>query len=71
MSNPVFLHVMSDGTLYASNDIQYTPAGTITGTYRFLSDLGSQKIGKLSGTAGTNLTQTGATGKYPATKEYS
>lgn len=64
MSTPVFLHVMSDGKLYYSNNIDYTPAGTITGTYRILSDAKSQLIGTLSGTISSSLAAAGKTGKY-------
>jgi len=63
MSAPIFLHVMSDGSLWVSNNPADTPVGTITGTYRFNSDASFQKIGKLSGTCSSSLTQTGATGK--------
>lgn len=68
MSAPVFLHVMSNGDLWVSNNIGDTPTGTIVGTYRINSDPKFQKIGTLSGTAGTNLSQTGATGKWGAEK---
>lgn len=64
MSTPVFLHVMSDGSLWVSNNIGDTPAGTITGTYRFLDDAKLQKIGTLSGTFSSSLVAGGKTGKY-------
>ena len=64
MSVPVFLHVMSNGELWVSNNILDTPTGTITGTIRFLDDAAFQKIGTLSGTFSSNLVVTGKTGKY-------
>jgi hypothetical protein len=53
---------MSDGKVYATNDIGYTPTGTITGTLRILDDLRSQLIGTLSGTISSSLVLTAATG---------
>ena len=67
MSAPVFLHVMSTGDMWISNNAQDTPTGTVLGTYRFNSDAKFQKIGTLSGTCNSSLAQTGATGKF--TKE--
>jgi hypothetical protein len=64
MSVPVFLHVMSDGSLWVSNNVNDTPTGTITGTYRFLDDAKFQKIGTLSGTFSSSLVATGKTGKF-------
>ena len=64
MSTPVFLHVMSDGAMWVSNNVNDTPAGTVTGTYRFLDDAAFQKIGTLSGTFSSNLVAGGKTGKY-------
>ena len=63
MSVPVFLHVMSDGKLWISNDIGFTPAGTVAGTYRFLDDAKSQLIGTLSGTISSSLVAGSANGK--------
>jgi hypothetical protein len=63
MSTPVFLHVMSDGSIWVSNNPQDTPTGVITGTYKFSSDAKFQKIGILSGTFSSSLAATGATGK--------
>jgi hypothetical protein len=64
MSAPVFLHVMSNGDLWISNNYQDTPAGTITGTYKFGSDAKFQKIGTLSGTFSSSLVAGGAGGKW-------
>ena len=64
MSAPVFLHVMSNGDMWVSNNLADTPSGTVLGTYRFNSDAHFQKIGTLSSTANSNMTQTGATGKF-------
>ena len=63
MSAPFFLHVMSTGDMWISNNIVYTPVGTITGTYRINSDAGFQKIGTLSGTINSSLAASGKTGK--------
>lgn len=62
MSAPCFVHFMSDGKVYFSNNIGYTPSGTITGTLRVLSDANSQLIGTLSGTISSSLVLTAATG---------
>lgn len=64
MSIPIFLHVMSNGDIWASNNPQDTPAGTVTGTYRILSDLKFQKIGTLSGTFSSSLAASNTTGKF-------
>lgn len=64
MSIPVFLHVMSNGDMWVSNNLGDTPAGTVTGTYRFLSDAKFQKIGTLSGVISSSLAASGKTGKY-------
>lgn len=64
MSTPVFLHVMSNGDLWVSNNVNDTPTGTITGTYRFLDDAKFQKIGTLSGTFSSSLAASGKTGKF-------
>lgn len=64
MSVPIFLHVMSNGDLWVSNNANDTPSGTITGTYRFNSDAHFQKIGSLSGTCNSNLAASGKTGKF-------
>lgn len=63
MSIPVFLHVMSNGDLWISNNPNDTPSGTVTGTYRFISDAKFQKIGTLSGTISSSLAASGKTGK--------
>ena len=55
MSNPVFLHVMSNGDLWFSNNRDQVPTGTITGTYHINSDAKFQKIGTLSGTISSSL----------------
>jgi hypothetical protein len=64
MSIPIFIHVMSNGDVWASNSHQDTPTGTVTATYRILSDLKFQKIGTLSGVFSSSLAATGATGKF-------
>jgi hypothetical protein len=63
MSTPVFLHVMSNGEIWVSNNPNDTPTGVVTATYKISSDPKFQKIGTLSGTANLTLTATNATGK--------
>ena len=63
MSVPLFIHVMSNGDIWISNNLSDTPSGTVTGTYRVNSDAKFQKIGTLSGTFSSSLSATGATGK--------
>jgi hypothetical protein len=63
MSHPVFIHVMSNGDLWFSNNLQDTPVGTVTGTYRVGSDASFQKLGTLSGTFSSSLVAGGANGK--------
>lgn len=63
MSAPVFLHIMSNGDIWVSNNINDTPSGTVTGTYRFNSDAKFQKIGTLSGTFSSSLVAGSSTGK--------
>jgi NifU-like protein involved in Fe-S cluster formation len=54
---------MSNGDLWVSNNLQDTPAGVITATYKISSDCKFQKIGTLSGTFSSSLAATNATGK--------
>lgn len=63
MSTPIFLHVMSNGDIWTSNNPQDTPTGVITATYKILDDAKFQKIGTLSGVFSSSLAATGATGK--------
>ena len=63
MSVPVFIHVMSNGDVWFSNNIADTPSGTVTATYKVNSDAKFQKIGTLSGTFSSNLVATNTTGK--------
>lgn len=64
MSAPMFLHVMSNGDVWVSNNHQDTPAGTTTAIYKINSDAKFQKVGTLSGTFSSSLAATNATGKY-------
>ena len=66
MSAPVFIHVLSTGDIWFSNRKSDTPTGTITATYKVNSDAKFQKIGTLSGTAGSSLTATGSMSKEAA-----
>jgi hypothetical protein len=63
MSAPIFIHVQSNGDVWVSNNVADTPAGTSIGIFKVNSDSKFQKIGTLTGTASSNLTATGATGK--------
>jgi hypothetical protein len=37
MSAPVFLHIMSNGDIWASTNVQDTPSGTVLATIKFNS----------------------------------
>jgi hypothetical protein len=63
MSVPIFIHVMSNGDVWFSNNVSDTPSGVITATYKVGSDAHFQKIGTLSGTFSSSLAATNATGK--------
>lgn len=63
MSAPLFIHIMSNGDVWTSNNASDTPSGTITATYKVGSDSKFQKIGTLSGTFSSSLAATNATGK--------
>lgn len=66
MSQPVFLHVMSNGDLWIGNHPGDVPTGTVTGTYKFTSGCAFQKIGTLSGTISSSLAASNTTGKNPS-----
>ena len=53
MSVPVFLHILSTGEVWASNNINDVPAGTILATAKFNSDLKFQKVCTISGNSGS------------------
>jgi hypothetical protein len=61
---PIFLHIMSNGDIWASGDPFFTPAGTILATYRVNSLISSQKLGTLTATAGAVTAASGGTGKF-------
>lgn len=63
MSVPIFLHVMANGDIWASTNVQDTPSGTILATIKFNSDLKFQKLGTISGNSGS-YAATGHTGKF-------
>jgi len=67
MSVPVFIHIMSTGDVWFSNDSSFTPSGTVLGTYRANSDAKTQKLGTLSGNSGS-YSCSGSTGKFGAEK---
>jgi hypothetical protein len=68
MSNPVFLHFYSDGTVYMANTDAFSPttAATLLGSFRMNSDCTAQKVTTLSGTVSSNLSISGtaANGKH-------
>lgn len=64
MSNPIFLHILTNGEVWAGNSAGDTPSGTIAATIKLNSDLKFQKVATLAGTANSNLTSTGHTGKF-------
>lgn len=59
---PIFIHILSNGEVWASVDKSFTPSGTILATYRVASLAKSQKIGTLSGNSGS-YAASGHTGK--------
>lgn len=63
---PLFLHIMSNGDIWVSVDVTFTPGGTVLGTYKIVSLPKSQKIGTLTATAGAVTATSSSTGKYPA-----
>lgn len=67
MSVPLFVHILSTGDVWASNDINFTPSGTILATFRLNSDIHSQKLGTISGNSGS-YAASGHTGKYGTEK---
>ena len=64
MANPVFIHVMANGDIYASIDTLYTPSGTILATYTVNSSTSSQKLGTLTATGGAVTAASGGNGKH-------
>jgi hypothetical protein len=63
MSNPMFIHIQTNGDVFASIDPHYVPAGTSLGIYRVNSAAASQKLGTLTATAGAVTGVSGTTGK--------
>lgn len=76
MSQPLFLHFYSNGKVYISNELAFTPgvasqgsskfkteAGTAIGVFRINSDADAQLVTTLSGTVSSSLAVSGATGK--------
>lgn len=63
MSAPLFLHIMVNGDIWASNNISDTPSGTVAAIFRVNSDTSFKKLGTVTGTTGTMATS-GSTGKY-------
>lgn len=53
MSVSIFLHVLSTGDIWVSNNVNDVPAGTILATAKFNSDLKFQKVCTLSGNSGS------------------
>jgi hypothetical protein len=63
MANPLFVHVQTSGDIFISLDPAYVPAGTSAAIFRTNSQPASQKIGTVSGVAGSYAVSSG-TGKY-------
>jgi hypothetical protein len=59
---PQFIHVMANGDVWFSISQEFTPVGTIAGTFRVYAGAHTQKLGTLSGNAGS-YSVSGATGK--------
>lgn len=64
MSAPAFIHIMSTGDIWFSNDVNFIPKGTILSTHRINSDASSQKIGTITATSSTVSSVSGATGRF-------
>jgi hypothetical protein len=58
----MFIHVQTNGDVFASIDPHYVPAGTSLAIYRVNSSTASQKLGTLSGNSGS-YALSGSTGK--------
>ena len=63
---PLFIHVLSNGQIWVSVDVSFTPVGTILAPYKVTSLPPSQLIGTLTATAGAVTASSGSTGKFPA-----
>lgn len=65
MSVPTFLHIYQNGHVYHTNDVQFNApeGGAIVGIFKVNCDGAAQQITVLSGTVGSTLAVTGATGK--------
>jgi hypothetical protein len=59
---PIFVFVLSDGTIWASSEFRETPTGTILATYRVNSGTSLVKLGTVSGNSGS-YAASGSTGK--------
>lgn len=64
MSIPVFIHVLSTGDIWYSNDVNFVPKGTILGSYRVNSDAATQKIGTLTASASAVTATSNSTGRF-------
>ena len=63
MSNPIFVHVQSNGDIFASIDPHYVPAGTNLATFRVSSSVASQKLGTITAVSSAVTAVSGSTGK--------
>jgi hypothetical protein len=52
MSAPIFIHVMTDGDIFVSNNLNDNGTGTLAGTFRVISDAALTKITTISGNSG-------------------
>jgi hypothetical protein len=60
---PTFIHVMSNGDIWHSIDINFVPTGTVLATFRVASTATTQKLGTVSGNSGAYACS-GHVGRY-------
>lgn len=63
MSAPLFIHIQSNGDVWASNNLNDTPTGTNLAVFKVSSDTKFQKIGTISASASAVSSVSGGTGK--------
>lgn len=64
MSAPAFIHILSNGDIWFSNDVNFVPKGTILSSHRVNSDASSQKIGTITAVSSAVTSVSGATGRF-------
>lgn len=59
----LWIHVMSNGDIYAGDTDDKPTSGTILATFTIQAGQALRKLGTLSGTANSNLTSSGHNGR--------